>query len=491
MFICGIELVELVLFALLLGSSHCRAWTITPQCDLLFNRGSMSRSSTSSSTTTTNTHSGALCFSSNTNAHIKYKVSINDTTTVSFPMTEIHFRETNNVENNEDLPIVFFGLHEDCAHFPSIPSVTGNDDVDGKWGTDDQSNFEGGVEPWVAVISVSSIRRCSKSVANLTKRAGSVVILDDGLYEGPVLVSSSIFAENVSTVLVAPESVSKAIAALTQNESLYDFTYGNWPIHGGGWETTSYPGGDQGHPNRSYSRTVVFAIMCLATVAMMSVYCRARLHQTLLHQHMQQAQAAFFAAVAAHIDEEAAMQEARNIIPLLPVRTLDAKNQPDGHCSVCLDTWAENDELRTLPCLHEFHSHCIDPWLESHRTCPLCARDILQWESQPPDSNFGRENANSNNNENSNEENEIVPNNGRRQTMWRDHQEEMATIEYMEREGEEITMFENQGEEEEVTGFRSPPRLETSLDDSNTVHNSTSDNVSLDSCVDFEEDSFD
>lgn len=35
------------------------------------------------------------------------------------------------------------------------------------------------------------------------------------------------------------------------------------------------------------------------------------------------------------------------------------------------------DELRVLPCKHEFHKACGDPWLREHRTCPLCKADIL------------------------------------------------------------------------------------------------------------------
>lgn len=38
------------------------------------------------------------------------------------------------------------------------------------------------------------------------------------------------------------------------------------------------------------------------------------------------------------------------------------------------------DELRVLPCKHEFHKGCGDPWLREHHTCPLCKADILDAE---------------------------------------------------------------------------------------------------------------
>jgi len=46
-------------------------------------------------------------------------------------------------------------------------------------------------------------------------------------------------------------------------------------------------------------------------------------------------------------------------------------------CCVCLDEFAEGDNLRVLNCKHEFHKDCGDPWLLEHQTCPLCKANIL------------------------------------------------------------------------------------------------------------------
>lgn len=47
-------------------------------------------------------------------------------------------------------------------------------------------------------------------------------------------------------------------------------------------------------------------------------------------------------------------------------------------CVVCLSEFEEGEELRFLPkCGHCFHLDCIDMWLFSHTTCPLCRRSLL------------------------------------------------------------------------------------------------------------------
>ncbi|GAB4831822.1 E3 ubiquitin-protein ligase sdir1 [Ancistrocladus abbreviatus] len=41
-------------------------------------------------------------------------------------------------------------------------------------------------------------------------------------------------------------------------------------------------------------------------------------------------------------------------------------------CSVCLEQVNVGELIRSLPCLHQFHANCIDPWLRQQGTCPVC-----------------------------------------------------------------------------------------------------------------------
>ncbi|XP_076950264.1 E3 ubiquitin-protein ligase ATL4-like [Bidens hawaiensis] len=53
-----------------------------------------------------------------------------------------------------------------------------------------------------------------------------------------------------------------------------------------------------------------------------------------------------------------------------------------GDCAVCLSKFHGADLLRLLPlCCHAFHAECIDTWLKSNQTCPLCRSSVNPNES--------------------------------------------------------------------------------------------------------------
>ncbi|CAG8485604.1 8148_t:CDS:2 [Paraglomus occultum] len=45
-------------------------------------------------------------------------------------------------------------------------------------------------------------------------------------------------------------------------------------------------------------------------------------------------------------------------------------------CVICLEDFQDGDELRQLPCFHQYHIKCIDPWLmQKSSVCPMCKHD--------------------------------------------------------------------------------------------------------------------
>ena len=72
-----------------------------------------------------------------------------------------------------------------------------------------------------------------------------------------------------------------------------------------------------------------------------------------------------------------------DIIASIPKRTfhVDPTPLPEGQerpsCSICMVEYEEGEEIRVLPCTHEFHVECVDRWLTMKRTCPLCRADVM------------------------------------------------------------------------------------------------------------------
>lgn len=90
-------------------------------------------------------------------------------------------------------------------------------------------------------------------------------------------------------------------------------------------------------------------------------------------------------------EEEEINQSNQKLIDSLPLFSFDSikglkTTTKDSSsifvCVVCLSKFERKDKLRLLPnCCHAFHSECIDTWLLSNRTCPLCRATVHAEES--------------------------------------------------------------------------------------------------------------
>jgi len=103
--------------------------------------------------------------------------------------------------------------------------------------------------------------------------------------------------------------------------------------------------------------------------------------------------------------EETEHQEGRecqpadsSLVARLPTRRLTATEvaqlPPQAKaCTICLEDFKTNSEVRTLPCLHGFHRSCVDKWLKRQGDCPNCKCRIdasILAESASPTTSAGR-----------------------------------------------------------------------------------------------------
>merc|ERR1740123_2079407 len=56
----------------------------------------------------------------------------------------------------------------------------------------------------------------------------------------------------------------------------------------------------------------------------------------------------------------------------------DDENEDGPSCAICMQQYKIGDELRILPCKHEFHCECVDKWLPMKKICPLCRHDVTK-----------------------------------------------------------------------------------------------------------------
>ncbi|XP_020592631.1 putative RING-H2 finger protein ATL49, partial [Phalaenopsis equestris] len=78
-----------------------------------------------------------------------------------------------------------------------------------------------------------------------------------------------------------------------------------------------------------------------------------------------------------HLHDEGVDQYLIDTLPIFLYKTIIGFKDL-FHCVVCLCVFELDDKRRLLPnCSHAFHVQCIDTWLLSHSTCPLCWQSLL------------------------------------------------------------------------------------------------------------------
>ena len=69
------------------------------------------------------------------------------------------------------------------------------------------------------------------------------------------------------------------------------------------------------------------------------------------------------------------------IVSELPENEIDDINKLDNdkkNCVICMEDFKNGDKSTNLPCLHMFHTNCIQSWLKKQNTCPICKFKLTQ-----------------------------------------------------------------------------------------------------------------
>lgn len=77
-----------------------------------------------------------------------------------------------------------------------------------------------------------------------------------------------------------------------------------------------------------------------------------------------------------HLHDSGLDQAFIDALPVFLYKEIMGLKEPFD-CAVCLCEFSEQDKLRLLPmCSHAFHIDCIETWLLSNSTCPLCRGNL-------------------------------------------------------------------------------------------------------------------
>ncbi|KAJ8565755.1 hypothetical protein K7X08_008331 [Anisodus acutangulus] len=138
----------------------------------------------------------------------------------------------------------------------------------------------------------------------------------------------------------------------------------------------------------SSSFIIVIIVISSAIIVSASIYLILRVLSRRFHRSFRTDAAAddvvSHSAAAAAVTGNRCLQNQRSsdderLLESLPLFNFGSVtgNLTGMDCAVCLSIFEPDDQMRLLPlCCHAFHSSCIDAWLITNQTCPLCRSTV-------------------------------------------------------------------------------------------------------------------
>lgn len=74
-------------------------------------------------------------------------------------------------------------------------------------------------------------------------------------------------------------------------------------------------------------------------------------------------------------EEQVKIAKRMGLITHLPCGIFDGSKK-SGECVICMIDFTVGDRVRYLPCMHTYHTECIDDWLMRSFTCPSCLEPV-------------------------------------------------------------------------------------------------------------------
>lgn len=140
-----------------------------------------------------------------------------------------------------------------------------------------------------------------------------------------------------------------------------------------------FPGGSPGRITGFGYGAGIFAgiLVLVGTITLMSFFClrtsnAGRDTAPQSRRRRRQEEAAVADVEAAGIDEET-LGSYPKVTYAEAMEDTSAMRTTASCCSICLADYRDADVVRLLPeCGHLFHVDCVDPWLRTRPTCPVC-----------------------------------------------------------------------------------------------------------------------
>ncbi|BAT80001.1 hypothetical protein LR48_Vigan04g018700 [Vigna angularis] len=145
--------------------------------------------------------------------------------------------------------------------------------------------------------------------------------------------------------------------------------------------TTSPPNNHLSSP--SHITLLALTLVILAVTVSLAVYFLLRYRNRFLRR-ISPSSASLFSS-GNPISSDTASPSIVGSLPAFSFSSVTRRSAASGggeDCAVCLSKFEQHDLLRLLPlCCHAFHAECIDTWLQSNLTCPLCRSAVSASES--------------------------------------------------------------------------------------------------------------